>query len=55
MLAGMVVGLKDNISYKDHKVSASSRMLEGFVSPYSATVTERLLAEDAVIIGRLNL
>lgn len=53
-LAGMVIGLKDNISYKDHKVSASSRMLEGFVSPYSATVTERLLAEDAVIIGRLN-
>jgi aspartyl-tRNA(Asn)/glutamyl-tRNA(Gln) amidotransferase subunit A len=53
-LAGMVIGLKDNISYKDHKVSASSRMLEGFVSPYSATVTERLLAADAVIIGRLN-
>jgi aspartyl-tRNA(Asn)/glutamyl-tRNA(Gln) amidotransferase subunit A len=53
-LAGMVIGLKDNISYKDHKVSASSRMLEGFISPYSATVTERLLVEDAVIIGRLN-
>lgn len=53
-LAGMVIGLKDNISYRGHKVSASSRMLEGFVSPYSATVTERLLAEDAVIIGRLN-
>jgi aspartyl-tRNA(Asn)/glutamyl-tRNA(Gln) amidotransferase subunit A len=53
-LAGMVIGLKDNISFKDHKVSASSKMLEGFVSPYSATVTERLLAEDAVIIGRLN-
>lgn len=53
-LAGMVIGLKDNICYKDHQVTASSKMLEGFVSPYSATVTERLLQEDAVIIGRLN-
>lgn len=53
-LAGMVIGIKDNISYKDHEVTASSKMLEGFISPYSATVTERLLAEDAVIIGRLN-
>jgi aspartyl-tRNA(Asn)/glutamyl-tRNA(Gln) amidotransferase subunit A len=53
-LAGMVIGLKDNICYKDHKVSASSRILEGFVSVYSSTVVERLLAEDAIIIGRLN-
>jgi aspartyl-tRNA(Asn)/glutamyl-tRNA(Gln) amidotransferase subunit A len=53
-LAGMVIGLKDNICYKDHEVTASSKMLEGFIAPYSATVTERLLAEDAVIIGRLN-
>jgi len=53
-LAGMVIGLKDNICYKDHQVTASSKMLEGFVSPYSATVTERLIAEDAIIIGRLN-
>ncbi|WP_129718264.1 Asp-tRNA(Asn)/Glu-tRNA(Gln) amidotransferase subunit GatA [Pedobacter sp. SYP-B3415] len=53
-LAGMVIGIKDNICYKNHKVTASSRMLENFVSPYSATVVERLLAEDAVIIGRLN-
>ncbi len=53
-LAGMVVALKDNICYKGHRVSASSRILEGFVSPYSATVVERLLAEDAIIIGRTN-
>jgi aspartyl-tRNA(Asn)/glutamyl-tRNA(Gln) amidotransferase subunit A len=53
-LAGMVIGLKDNICYKDHAVSASSRILENFESLYSATVVERLLAEDAVIIGRLN-
>ncbi|TCC94256.1 Asp-tRNA(Asn)/Glu-tRNA(Gln) amidotransferase subunit GatA [Pedobacter frigiditerrae] len=53
-LAGMVIGIKDNICYLDHQVSASSKMLEGFVSPYSSTVVNRLLAEDAIIIGRLN-
>ncbi|MBD79671.1 MAG: Asp-tRNA(Asn)/Glu-tRNA(Gln) amidotransferase GatCAB subunit A [Crocinitomicaceae bacterium] len=53
-LAGMVVGLKDNIVYKGHKVSASSKILEGFESLYSSTVTERLEAEDALFIGRLN-
>jgi aspartyl-tRNA(Asn)/glutamyl-tRNA(Gln) amidotransferase subunit A len=53
-LAGVVIGLKDNICYKGHRVSASSKILENFESIYSATVVERLLAEDAVIIGRLN-
>src|SRR5690554_2967011 len=53
-LAGMIVGIKDNIVYKGHKVSAASKMLEGFESIYSSTVVKRLLAEDAVIIGRLN-
>ncbi len=53
-LAGVVIGLKDNICFENHKVSASSKILEGFESLYSATVVERLLAEDAVIIGRLN-
>lgn len=53
-LAGMVLALKDNICYKGHKVSSSSKILEGFVSLYSATVTERLLAEDCIIIGRTN-
>ncbi|MEX2379896.1 MAG: amidase family protein, partial [Vicingaceae bacterium] len=53
-LAGMVLSIKDNICYKGHKVSASSKILEGFESLYSATVVERLLAEDAIIIGRTN-
>jgi aspartyl-tRNA(Asn)/glutamyl-tRNA(Gln) amidotransferase subunit A len=53
-LAGMVIALKDNICYKDHKVSASSKILEGFTSLYSSTVVERLLAEDAIFIGRTN-
>ena len=53
-LAGMLVSIKDNICYKGHRVGASSRILEGFTSLYSATVVERLLAADAVIIGRTN-
>jgi aspartyl-tRNA(Asn)/glutamyl-tRNA(Gln) amidotransferase subunit A len=53
-LAGMIIGIKDNICYQDHQVTASSRMLEGFVAPYSSTVVQRLLAEDAIIRGRLN-
>jgi aspartyl-tRNA(Asn)/glutamyl-tRNA(Gln) amidotransferase subunit A len=53
-LAGVLVALKDNICYKNHKVSASSRILENFTSLYSSTVVERLLAQDAIIIGRTN-
>jgi aspartyl-tRNA(Asn)/glutamyl-tRNA(Gln) amidotransferase subunit A len=53
-LAGLVIGIKDNICIKGKKVTASSRILENFESQFSATVVERLLAEDAVIIGRLN-
>ncbi|TAL61062.1 MAG: Asp-tRNA(Asn)/Glu-tRNA(Gln) amidotransferase subunit GatA [Bacteroidetes bacterium] len=53
-LAGMVIAIKDNICYKDHKVSASSKILDNFTSLYSATVVERLLQEDAILIGRTN-
>ncbi|MEL7220354.1 MAG: Asp-tRNA(Asn)/Glu-tRNA(Gln) amidotransferase subunit GatA [Bacteroidota bacterium] len=53
-LAGMVVSIKDVICYQDHKVSAGSKILEGFESLFSATAVERLLAEDAIIIGRTN-
>lgn len=53
-LAGMVIALKDNICYKNHKISASSKILGDFESLFSATVVERLLAEDAIIIGRTN-
>lgn len=53
-LAGMVIGLKDNIVYKGHKSSASSKILHNFESLFSATVVERLIEEDAIIIGRLN-
>jgi aspartyl-tRNA(Asn)/glutamyl-tRNA(Gln) amidotransferase subunit A len=53
-LAGLVVGIKDNICFKGHKVSASSKILEGFESLYTATALQRLIDEDAVVIGRLN-
>ncbi len=53
-LAGMVIGLKDNLCYAQHKVSASSKILEGFESIYTATAVQRLIDEDAIIIGRLN-
>jgi aspartyl-tRNA(Asn)/glutamyl-tRNA(Gln) amidotransferase subunit A len=53
-LAGMVIGIKDNILYKDHVASASSKIIQHYEAVYSATVVEKLLAEDAIIIGRLN-
>jgi aspartyl-tRNA(Asn)/glutamyl-tRNA(Gln) amidotransferase subunit A len=53
-LAGVIVGIKDNICYKNHRVSASSKILEGFSSIYTSTVLQRLLDQDAIVIGRLN-
>jgi aspartyl-tRNA(Asn)/glutamyl-tRNA(Gln) amidotransferase subunit A len=53
-LFGVVIALKDVIAYQGHRLSAGSRMLQGFTSLYSATAVERLLAEDAIIIGNLN-
>lgn len=53
-LHGVIVGLKDVICFKGHKVSASSRILEDFTSLYDATATRRLLEEGAIIIGRQN-
>lgn len=53
-LHGVVIGIKDNICYKGHHVSASSKILESFNSLYSATAVERLLKEGAIIIGRQN-
>ncbi len=53
-LAGVVIGLKDNICYQNHSVSASSKILNNFSSLYTATAVERLIQEDAIIIGRLN-
>ena len=53
-LAGVVIALKDVLSFRGHKVSSSSKILQGFESIYSATVVQRLLDEDAIFIGRTN-
>lgn len=53
-LHGVVVALKDVICYKDHKVSAASKMLNNFISIYNSTAVEKLLNEDAIIIGNCN-
>lgn len=53
-LHGVIIGIKDVLCYKDHAVSASSKILHSFQAVYSATAIERLLAEEAIIIGNLN-
>jgi len=53
-LHGVVVSIKDVIAYKDHRLGAASKILEGFISVYNATVVEKLLAAGAIIIGRNN-
>lgn len=53
-LAGLVVGIKDVICHKDHSVTCASKILIGFTSQFSATAVQRLLDEDAIIIGRQN-
>lgn len=53
-LAGVVISIKDVLCYEGHRVTAGSRILEGFVAPYTATAVQRLLEEDAIVIGRTN-
>lgn len=53
-LAGMVLGIKDVLCYKGHVSNASSKILEGFESQFTCTAVQRLIDEDAIIIGRLN-
>jgi len=54
-LAGVPIILKDNILYKGHRAGAASKILDGFIAPYSATVVKKLLAEDAIIIARADM
>ena len=53
-LAGVILGIKDNICYQGHKVSAASKILDNFESLFTATVLQKLINEDAIVIGRLN-
>lgn len=54
-LTGIPIGIKDNISVKGMQNTCASKILEGYISPYDATVTEKLKNQDAVIIGKLNM
>ena len=49
------IGIKDNINTKGIKTTCSSKMLENFVSPYDATVTERIKEKKMPILGKLNM
>jgi len=55
LLAGVPLTLKDNMNYIGTKTTASSKILENFVSPYNATVTEKLINNMIPIVGKANL
>ncbi|MDR2046579.1 MAG: Asp-tRNA(Asn)/Glu-tRNA(Gln) amidotransferase subunit GatA [Clostridiales bacterium] len=54
-LTGIPIALKDNLSTRNMPTTCASKMLEGYVPPFDATVVERLRAEGAVFLGKLNL
>ena len=54
-LAGIPIGIKDNICTKGIKTTCSSKMLENFVSPYDATVMEKINKENLINLGKLNM
>ena len=54
-LAGIPIGIKDNMCTKGVKTTCSSRMLENFVAPYNATVVEKLNEENLIDLGKLNM
>ncbi len=54
-LAGIPIGIKDNICTKGIKTTCSSKMLENFVSPYDATVMEKINNQNMINLGKLNM
>ena len=54
-LAGLVFGIKANINVEDLIISAASKTLEDYIGSYNATVVEKILAEDGIIIGIVNM
>ena len=54
-LTGIPLGLKDNILIKGRKVSGASKILESYTATYTATATQKLIDQGAVILGRTNM
>ena len=54
-LAGKIIGIKANINVKNLHASCASKTLENYKAPYNATVIEKILQEDGLIIGTLNM
>ncbi|MCX8074234.1 MAG: Asp-tRNA(Asn)/Glu-tRNA(Gln) amidotransferase subunit GatA [Clostridia bacterium] len=55
VLGGVPIAIKDNICIKDVKTTCSSRMLQNFVPPYTATVVEKLENMGAIVLGKTNM
>lgn len=54
-LAGVPFIIKDNMLYRGHKATCASKFLENFLSPYTSTAVQKLLDNDAIILGRANM
>jgi aspartyl-tRNA(Asn)/glutamyl-tRNA(Gln) amidotransferase subunit A len=54
-IAGIPTSLKDNYNWTGTPTTAASKILEKYISPYNATVTQRLLDADAVVLGKTNM
>lgn len=54
-LSGLCFAVKSNISVKGLETNCASKVLEGYISPYNATIINKLLVEDAIILGMVNM
>ena len=55
LVAGVPSALKDNFSWENVRTTASSKILDDYIAPYNATVTQRLLDQNVVFMGKTNM